>query len=70
MKLPNETVEKPYFAGRNTRPELNKPLFGAECAWGRAYPSAWGLLERPKSLDFPDIVHQGKQSPLYIHLGF
>ena len=30
----------------------------------------WGLMERPKSVDFPDIVHQCKQPPLYIYFHF
>lgn len=27
-------------------------------------------MERPKSVDFVDIVYQGEQPPLYIHFPF
>ena len=70
QEQPNETVEKPYFAGRNTPESAQKARFGGQNAVRIRFSIAWGLLEHPKSLDFPDIMYQCKQSPLYIHLGF
>jgi hypothetical protein len=67
---PNETVEKPFFAGRNTPEGAQKARFGGQNAPGVGISIAWRLLERPKSVDFPDIARlcdQCEQSPLYIH---
>ncbi len=65
--LPDETVEKPFFAGRNTPEGAQKARFWGQNAVRIGFSICWRLLERPKSVDFPDIVYQCKQSPLYIY---
>ena len=56
--LPNETVEKPFFVGRNIPEGAQKARFFGQNAVRIGFSIAWGLLERPKCVDFPDIVHQ------------
>ena len=68
--LPNETVEKLFFL----RTIPGHAMIGSAVSCpegdytGNLIPQ--GLLERPISVDLADIVYQGEQPPLYIHLGF
>ena len=71
-ELPNETVEKPFFALRNILEGTQPASFGGQNATGGGVSIARGLLERPKNADFPDIVHhcEPRTRPLYIPLDF
>ena len=55
---PNETVENLLFAGRNALEGTQQPALGVRMRLESGHPLSRGLLERPKSVDFPDIVHR------------
>jgi hypothetical protein len=67
---PNETVEKvnlqSAFAGQGL---IEGPVSRSEGGWRGSWKGK-GSVERPKSMDFADIMYQSKQPPLDIHLQF
>jgi len=65
---PNETVEKPAFQGANNPGRYLPTRLEHRMRFCRVHPIPDGLMERPKGVDFADIVHQSEQPPLYIHL--
>jgi hypothetical protein len=63
-KLANETVEKLYF---QTEREADS---WSSCTLNGTKRGRAGLDQRPKGVDFADIVHQSGQPPLYFHFQF
>jgi len=56
--LPNETVEKSLGGEKYPAWVLNTLVGRAEICSEAGFPSAWGLLEDPKSLYFTNIVRE------------
>ena len=70
QELANETVEKPVFQGAYNPSRYLPTRLAHRMRFCWVHPIPDGLMERPKGVDFADIVHQSEQLPLYIHFWF
>ena len=59
--MPNETVENLFFRKPIDQRSYSPDPFLALNAIFSDLSIKWGLLDRPKSVDFPDIVDQYEQ---------
>ena len=69
-ELPNETVEKPILERAIPVPGLTERPVSGVVDRLRFFWLHQGSVDRPKGVDLADVVHDGKQAPLYIHFQF